>query len=41
MVIETSYKIATIFDFYKSEELIEAGRIACREALAGSNLIKK
>jgi len=33
IVIETSYKIATIFDFYKSEELIENGRTACRKAL--------
>jgi len=41
MVIETSYKIATIFDFYKSEELIEAGRLACREALAGNKLVGK
>lgn len=41
LLIETSFKIATFFDFYKSEELIEAGRIACREALAGINLVKK
>lgn len=33
LVIETSFKTATIFDFYKSEELIEVGRIACRKAL--------
>lgn len=34
LVIETSFKIATIFDFYKSEELIEAGRMACRKSLS-------
>ncbi len=33
IVIETSFKVATIFDFYKSEELIEVGRVACRKAL--------
>jgi NTE family protein len=35
IVIETSFKTASAFDFYKSEELIEAGRIACRKALEG------
>ena len=39
-VIETSYKIASIFDLYKSEELIEAGRIACRKALDKAGIIK-
>jgi len=33
LVIEISYKVASAFDFYKAEELIEAGRIACREEL--------
>lgn len=33
IVIETSFKVASIFDFYKSEELIEVGRVACRKAL--------
>jgi NTE family protein len=33
LLIETSFKTATFYDFYKSEELIEAGRIACRKAL--------
>jgi NTE family protein len=33
VLIETSVNIATTFDFYKSEELIEAGRIACHKAL--------
>lgn len=33
ILVETSFQIATIFDFYKSEELIEAGRAACRLAL--------
>ena len=33
IVIETSVDICSTFDFYKSEELIEAGRIACRKAL--------
>jgi NTE family protein len=33
ILIETSVSIATTFDFYKSEELIEAGRAACRKAL--------
>jgi len=35
VVIETSFRLASIYDFYKSEELIEAGRIACRKALDG------
>jgi NTE family protein len=33
IVIRLSYKMGTIFDFYRSEELIEAGRIACRKAI--------
>ncbi|MEI8047675.1 MAG: patatin-like phospholipase family protein [Bacteroidota bacterium] len=33
IVINISHNSASVFDFYKSEELIEAGRIACREAL--------
>ena len=33
VVINMSYEMASIFDFYKSEELIEAGRMACRKAL--------
>jgi len=33
ILIETSVDIASTFDFYKSEELIEAGRVACRKAL--------
>ena len=33
LVIETSVDMCSTFDFYKSEELIEAGRIACRKAL--------
>jgi NTE family protein len=33
VVINISHDSASIFDFYKSEELIEAGRIACRKAL--------
>jgi NTE family protein len=33
ILIETSVNVASTFDFYKSEELIEAGRIACRKAL--------
>lgn len=33
LIIETSFKTAAIFDFYKSEELIEVGRIACHKAL--------
>jgi NTE family protein len=35
LVINISYKSAIVYDFYKSAEIIEAGRIACREALAG------
>jgi NTE family protein len=31
--ISLSYHMGTIFDFYRSEELIEAGRTACRNAL--------
>jgi len=33
LLIETSVNIASTFDFYKAEELIEAGRIACRKAI--------
>lgn len=33
VLVETSVNIASIFDFDKSEELIEAGRKACRKAL--------
>jgi predicted acylesterase/phospholipase RssA len=33
IIIETSVNVASTFDFYKSEELIEAGRAACRKAL--------
>ena len=33
ILIETSVDSASTFDFYKSEELIEAGRLACRKAL--------
>jgi len=33
VVINIAHDSASIFDFYKSEELIEAGRIACRKAL--------
>ncbi len=35
LVINIPHGIATIYDFYKSEELIEAGRLACRKALDG------
>lgn len=31
--INLSSKIATIYDFYRAETLVEAGRIACRNAL--------
>lgn len=42
IVIETSVDAASTFDFYKSEELIEAGRVACRKALdeVGKKLIE-
>jgi NTE family protein len=33
IIINIPYKIATIFDFYKAETLIEAGREACRKAI--------
>lgn len=33
VVIETSFETATAYDFYKSEELIEAGRQACKKAM--------
>ena len=33
MIIHISHSSASVFDFYKAEELIEAGRQACREAL--------
>jgi len=41
LVVNVSHDSASIFDFYKSEELIEAGRLACRKALdeAGERLI--
>lgn len=41
ILIETSVDVASTFDFYKSEELIEAGRSACRKALdeAGKKLL--
>jgi NTE family protein len=35
VLVETSVNIASIFDFDKTEELIEAGRKACRKALDG------
>ncbi|NVO20626.1 MAG: patatin-like phospholipase family protein [Bacteroidetes bacterium] len=35
VVIEIPYKLATVYDFYKAESLIEAGRGACRKALGG------
>lgn len=34
LIVNISYKSAAVFDFYKAAELIEAGRIACRKALA-------
>jgi len=37
LVIRLSYKMATIFDFYRSGELIEAGRRACRIAIENIN----
>jgi NTE family protein len=40
LVVNISYKSANAFEFYKSEELIEAGRIACQEALAENPLLK-
>lgn len=33
IVINLPYRIANVFDFYKAEPLIEAGRQACRKAL--------
>jgi NTE family protein len=38
LVVEVSFKSATAFDFYKSEELIEAGRMACRQALSRAGM---
>lgn len=38
VLIETSVDIASTFDFYKSEELIEAGRVACRKSLEAANM---
>jgi NTE family protein len=35
ILINLPYKLATVYDFYKAETLIEAGRQACREALKG------
>jgi NTE family protein len=42
LVVNVSHDSASIFDFYKSEELIEAGRLACRKALdeAGEKLME-
>ncbi len=40
LVIDISYEIASLFDFYKSEELIEAGRVACRKALDAAAVTK-
>lgn len=40
VVIQLSYHMATIFDFYRSEELIEAGRVACRTALQNTHILK-
>lgn len=34
VLVEISFKSAGVFDYYKSEELIEAGRIACRKGLS-------
>jgi NTE family protein len=33
IIVNIPYKIATVYDFYKAETLIEAGREACRNAL--------
>jgi len=33
IIVNIPYKIATIYDFYKAEILIEAGREACRKAI--------
>lgn len=43
VLVETSVDIASTFDFYKSEEIIEAGRVACRNALdeVGEKLLVK
>ncbi len=40
IVVETSVDIASTFDFYKAEELIEAGRMACRKAMKGTKVVK-
>jgi len=34
VVVNISFKSASVFDFYKSEDLIEMGRMACKQALA-------
>jgi NTE family protein len=34
IIVNIPYKIATVYDFYKAETLIEAGREACRKTLA-------
>jgi NTE family protein len=39
ILIEVSYKIASAFDYFKAEEIIEAGRQACRKALENKYLI--
>ena len=38
ILVSVSFKMATIFDFYRTEELIEAGRLACRKALNESGM---
>jgi NTE family protein len=35
IMINIPFKVSSIFDFYKADYLIEAGRHACRQALAG------
>lgn len=38
VLVEVSFRSANAFDYYKTEELIEAGRIACRKALDFASL---
>jgi len=40
VIINISHSSASVFDFYKSEELIEAGRQACKEALGMNEGVK-
>lgn len=39
IIINLPYKIATVYDFYKADTLIQAGRDACRKALEKGDFV--